>query len=101
MMRAALLWASENRTLRETFPKYAFAKAAVKKFMPGEKIDDAIREAKRLNDLGAGIVFTRLGERHARHVQHGGCDLLERRAVERRFGDVADLHVRASARIAA
>lgn len=62
MMRSALLWASENRTLRETFPKYKFAKAAVKKFMPGETLDDAIREAKRLNDLGAGIVFTRLGE---------------------------------------
>ena len=62
MMRSALLWASENRTLRETFPKYAFAKAAVKKFMPGETLDDAIREAKRLNDIGAGIVFTRLGE---------------------------------------
>lgn len=62
MMRSALLWASENRTLRETFPKYTFAKAAVRKFMPGETLDDAIREAKRLNDIGAGIVFTRLGE---------------------------------------
>jgi proline dehydrogenase len=62
MMRSALLWASENKTLRETFPKYRFAKAAVRKFMPGEKVDDALREAARLNELGAGVIFTRLGE---------------------------------------
>jgi proline dehydrogenase len=62
MMRQALLWASENRTLRETFPKYRFAKAAVRKFMPGETVEDALREAKRLSDLGAGILLTRLGE---------------------------------------
>lgn len=62
MMRSALLWASENRTLRETFPKYTFAKAAVKKFMPGEKVEDALREAARLNEMGAGVVLTRLGE---------------------------------------
>ena len=62
MMRSALLWASENRTLRESFPKYRFAKAAVKKFMPGEKFEDALREGNRLNEMGAGVIFTRLGE---------------------------------------
>ncbi len=62
MMRSALLWASENKSLRETFPKYKFAKAAVKKFMPGEKVDDALRETARLNEMGAGVVLTRLGE---------------------------------------
>jgi len=62
MMRKALLWASENKTLRGTFPKYKFAQAAVRKFMPGEKIEDALREAKRLNEIGAGILLTRLGE---------------------------------------
>lgn len=62
MMRKALLWASENRTLRESFPKYRFAKAAVKKFMPGEKVEDALREAARLSGIGAGILLTRLGE---------------------------------------
>jgi proline dehydrogenase len=62
MMRSALLWASENKTLRESFPKYKFAKAAVKKFMPGEKVDDALREAARLNEMGAGVILTRLGE---------------------------------------
>ena len=62
MMRKALLWASENKTLRGTFPKYKFAQAAVRKFMPGEKIEDALREAKRLNGVGAGILLTRLGE---------------------------------------
>jgi proline dehydrogenase len=62
MMRKALLWASENQTLRGTFPKYRFAQAAVRKFMPGEKVEDALREAKRLNELGAGTLLTRLGE---------------------------------------
>ena len=62
MMRSALLWASENKTLRETVPKYRFAKAAVKKFMPGETVPDALREGTRLNGMGAGVIFTRLGE---------------------------------------
>ena len=62
MMRSALLWASENRTLKETFPKYKFAQAAVRKFMPGEKVEDALREASTLNELGAGVLLTRLGE---------------------------------------
>lgn len=62
MMRSALLWASENRTLRESFPKYRFAQAAVKKFMPGEKAEDALRETQSLNQMGAGVVLTRLGE---------------------------------------
>jgi len=62
MMRKALLWASENQTLRGTFPKYKFAQAAVRKFMPGEKVEDALREAKRLNEMGAGTLLTRLGE---------------------------------------
>lgn len=62
MMRAALLWASENRVLRESFPKYRFARAAVRKFMPGETVDEALREADRLRELGAGILLTRLGE---------------------------------------
>ena len=62
MMRKALLWASENKTLRGTFPKYKFAQAAVRKFMPGEKVEDALREAKRLNEMGAGVLLTRLGE---------------------------------------
>ena len=62
MMRSALLWASENKTLRESFPKYSFARAAVRKFMPGEKLEDALREAARLNEMGAGVLLTRLGE---------------------------------------
>ena len=62
MMRSALLWASENQTLRETFPRYRFARAAVKKFMPGEKFEDAFPEGARLNGMGAGVIFTRLGE---------------------------------------
>ena len=48
--------------LSESFPRYRFAKAAVRKFMPGEKLEDALREGERLNQLGAGVLLTRLGE---------------------------------------
>jgi proline dehydrogenase len=62
MMRSAFLWASENRMLSESFPRYRFARAAVRRFMPGEKLEDALREGKRLNEMGAGVLLTRLGE---------------------------------------
>lgn len=62
MMRSAFLWASENQTLRESIPKFGFAKAAVRRFMPGEHVEDALKEAAVLNGMGAGVLLTRLGE---------------------------------------
>lgn len=62
MLRSALLWASQNPTLARKLPRYGFVKRAVRRFMPGEELDDALRAAERLGEKGAGTVLTLLGE---------------------------------------
>ena len=59
LMRAALLWASDNRWLRERATRFGFVRRAVTRFMPGEDLDSALAAAR---SLGFGAVFTRLGE---------------------------------------
>jgi proline dehydrogenase len=61
-MRNALLWASTNLTLADRVPKMAFVQQALRKFMPGEHLDDAIGEAHRLAGSGLATTFTHLGE---------------------------------------
>lgn len=62
LMRSTLLWASENRWLRERVPRYRFVRRSVARFMPGEELSDAIRAARGLEAKGLGTVFTKLGE---------------------------------------
>lgn len=62
LMRSALLWASENQFLRNTAPKIFFVKKAVRRFMPGEHLADAIEAARTLQEKGLSTVFTHLGE---------------------------------------
>lgn len=62
ILRNALLWASENPRLRRQVPNYSFVKKAVKRFMPGETVEDAIDAAKELLKKGIPTVFTYLGE---------------------------------------
>lgn len=62
IMRDMLLWGSQNRWLSERLPRYGFMKTAVKRFMPGERIDEALQEAARLQKNGAGAIVTLLGE---------------------------------------
>lgn len=61
--RALLLRASRSPWLAEQFRKRRFAKAAVRRFMPGESVDDAFRAANEFARDGLGTVFTELGER--------------------------------------
>ena len=61
-MRRALLWASQNRTLQKRLPKYRFVRRAVRKFMPGESLDDALAAAGALASHGVPSTFTELGE---------------------------------------
>lgn len=61
-MRKILLWASENDFLKEKVPEMFFVKKALKKFMPGEDISDALAAAKNLNEFNIPAVFTHLGE---------------------------------------
>ncbi len=62
MMRGALLWASQNRWLRERATRYGFVRRSVSRFMPGEEITDALAAARKLEDQGLGTVLTHLGE---------------------------------------
>lgn len=62
LMRSALLWASQNRWLREQAPRYKFVRRTVARFMPGELVEDAMFAAKTLADENIRTVFTQLGE---------------------------------------
>jgi proline dehydrogenase len=62
LMRTALLWASENQFLRNTAPKIFFVRKAVRRFMPGEHLADAVEAARKLQEKGLATVFTHLGE---------------------------------------
>ena len=61
-MRSALLWMARNERLAETIPKLPFAQRAVRRFMPGERTEDAFAAAERLRDERLRVLFTRLGE---------------------------------------
>jgi proline dehydrogenase len=62
LMRKALLAASTNAWMRERATKAAFVRRAVKAFMPGEKLEDALRAAKEQQRDGINTILTRLGE---------------------------------------
>ena len=61
-MRKVLLWASTNAWLRERATRTAFVRRSVVKFMPGERVEDAIEAAKTLKPQGINTILTRLGE---------------------------------------
>jgi proline dehydrogenase len=62
VMRKALLWASTNPWMRERATKSAIVRRSVVKFMPGERVEDAIEAAKKLKPQGLNTILTRLGE---------------------------------------
>jgi proline dehydrogenase len=62
LMRSALLAASQNAWLRSHAPRYGFVRAAVRRFMPGERLEDALAAASELQRHGIPTVFTELGE---------------------------------------
>jgi proline dehydrogenase len=62
LMRAALLAGSESAWLRETAARRPAVRRAVARFMPGERVEDALGAAVGLRGLGIGAVLTRLGE---------------------------------------
>jgi proline dehydrogenase len=62
VMRTVLLWSARNAWLRERLPRLPFMQRAVRRFMPGETIDDALDAAVDLQALGIGTLYTRLGE---------------------------------------
>src|SRR5947207_2683242 len=60
--RKVLLAASTNAWLRERATKTPFVRRSVSKFMPGERIEDAMAAAAQQQKFGIGTIFTRLGE---------------------------------------
>jgi proline dehydrogenase len=66
VMRRVLLAGSTNRWLRERATKTAFVRASVSRFMPGERIEDALRAAGELKQQGIRSILTKLGENLAR-----------------------------------
>ena len=61
LMRRGLLWASTNAWLRDRATRTAFVRRSVRKFMPGETIDEALAAARALPP-GLNTILTRLGE---------------------------------------
>jgi len=60
--RTALLKASRSKWLAAQMSNRAFARRAVKKFMPGEDVAAALGEAANLATRNLGTVITQLGE---------------------------------------
>jgi proline dehydrogenase len=61
-MRRLLLWMAGNAFLRRSLPRLWFARRAVRRFMPGEQMTDALFAAERFGRAGTGVLFTHLGE---------------------------------------
>ncbi len=89
-MRRLLLWMARNAWLKEHLPRLPFARRAVRRFMPGETVQEALDATEPLRTDGIGILFTRLGENlvdlgEAQAVAdhyHGLLDEIERRGLD-------------------
>ena len=62
LSRRLFLWASTNAWLRERAMRAGFVKRSVAKFMPGERVEDAIAAAQHLKANGIATILTHLGE---------------------------------------
>jgi proline dehydrogenase len=62
VMRTVLLKGSESVWLGERAARMGFVKRAVRRFMPGEEVDDALAAARALAPLDIGTILTHLGE---------------------------------------
>jgi proline dehydrogenase len=71
LMRRALLAGSTNAWLRDRATRYGFVRRSVKRFMPGEHVEDALRAAGELRPGGITTILTHLGENltHAREAE--------------------------------
>lgn len=62
VMRRVLLAASESVWLRERAVRWGFVKRATGRFMPGERLEDAVGAARELAPQGIAAILTHLGE---------------------------------------
>jgi len=61
-MRSLLLAGSRNAWLQKQATQRRFVKLAVRRFMPGETLDEALAAAAEQNQLGIAVTLTHLGE---------------------------------------
>lgn len=61
-VRAFLLWCSTQPVLARRLPRQPFVRRAVRRFLPGETLDDGLAAAARLEPGGLDCVLTLLGE---------------------------------------
>ncbi|MHB1329515.1 MAG: proline dehydrogenase family protein [Gemmatimonadales bacterium] len=62
LARSLLLKAADSRWLADQMSKRSFSRRAIRKFMPGETLDDALGAAVMLATQGQGSLLTQLGE---------------------------------------
>src|SRR2546430_17739493 len=88
-MRGLLLWCATNPWLAAHVPQWGFVRRAVRRFMPGEEFQDALKVAVEWKPRKIGALFTQLGENIT--------DLAEAAAVVQHFQVVltraAEAHV--------
>jgi proline dehydrogenase len=61
-MRRLLLWSAQNPWLAAHVPRWRFARRAVRRFLPGEGFEAALKAAVDFKARGVGALFTLLGE---------------------------------------
>jgi proline dehydrogenase len=84
--RKLLLAAADSVWLRERAMRTAFVKRSVSRFMPGERVEDALAAATAQQQQGVGAILTRLGENltqpaEAADVTSHYLDVLDRAAA--------------------
>lgn len=62
ILRTAFLWASHNKWLEHQMRQRRFARRAVSRFMPGEDLDSALDEARKLSERNVRTSLSCLGE---------------------------------------
>jgi len=62
VMRSVLLAGSESVWLREHAVRWGFVRRATSRFMPGERLEDALGAARELTPQGIAAILTNLGE---------------------------------------
>jgi len=61
-MRRVLLWCAQNKWLATHVPRWRFARRAVRRFLPGEGFDSALKAAVNFRSKNIDALFTLLGE---------------------------------------
>ncbi|HVB35083.1 MAG TPA: proline dehydrogenase family protein [Patescibacteria group bacterium] len=72
VMKSILLRGAESRRLRERAMRYRFVRRAVRRFIPGERLEDALEAARRLRERGIESILTHLGENISNRSQAYG-----------------------------